>query len=101
MGVAGEADQPLAQGQGALQDRFPLRPVAIPGVQVVGNLGGLSKEGLLRWRQAGKAGAGGQLLQRGGVLIEQGGITGIEQQFSRQSHRLHQHLLSKHLPAGG
>ena len=100
MGVAGEADQTLAKGQGGLENPFTLNPVAVPGVEVVRDLGGLGEESLLRRREAGETGAGGQLLQRGGVLIKQAGVAGIEQQFGRDGHRLHQHLLPQHLPAG-
>ena len=59
MGVAGKADQPLARSQGALQDRLPLHPVAIPGVEVVGNLAGFGEQGLFRWREIGEGSAGG------------------------------------------
>ena len=40
VGVAGQADQPLALGEGGLQDRLALDPVAIPSVEVVGDLAG-------------------------------------------------------------
>ena len=40
MGVTGQVDQPLAEAEGALQDRLPLYAVAIPGVEVVGDLAG-------------------------------------------------------------
>ena len=78
MGVAGKADQSLACRQGALQDRLPLHPVAIPGIEVVGDLADFSEQGLLCWREIGEGRAGGEFLQRGGIFVEQGGIACIE-----------------------
>ena len=101
VGVAGEGDQSLAQGQGGLQDRLPLCAVTVPGVEVVGDLAGFGEEGLLGGGEAGESSAGGELLQRRCVLVEQGGIAGVEQQFRRNGHALHQHLLAEHLPGGG
>ena len=59
MGIAGQADQAFALGEGGLQDRFPLNAVAIPGIEVVGNFAAFSEQGLLGRRQLGKGGAGG------------------------------------------
>ena len=77
MGVAGKADQPLARSQGALQDRLPLNPIAIPGIEVVGDLAGFGEQGLFRRREIGEGDAGGEFLKRRGVLVEQGGTTCI------------------------
>ena len=77
MGVASKADQPLARDQSALQDRLPLYPVAIPSVEVVGDLAGFGEESLLFGGEVGEGGTGGELLQRRGVFIKQGGIARI------------------------
>ena len=78
MGVAGKADKPLAHSQGALQDRLPLYPVAIPGIEVVGNLASFGEQGLFRWREIGEGGAGGEFLQGRSVFVEQSRITRIQ-----------------------
>ena len=83
MGVAGEADQPLALGQGGLQNSFPLYAVAIPGIEVVRNLAGFGEESLLLRREIAEGGASGELLKWRGVLVEQGWIAGVEKQFGR------------------
>ena len=98
MGVTGKADEALAKGKAGLQDRLPLCAVTIPGIEVVGDLPGFGEEGLLGGGEAGEGGAGGELLQRAGVFVEQGGIAGVEQQFRGNGHALHQHLLTQHLP---
>ena len=101
VGVTGKADQALAKGHGGLQDRLPLHAVAIPGIEVVGDLASFGEEGLLGGGEAGEGGPGGELLQWCRVFVEQGGIAGVEQQFHRNGHALHQHLLSQHLPSCG
>ena len=78
MGVAGKADQPLARCQSALQDALALRPITIPGIEVVGDLAGFGEQGLLRRREIGEGGAGSKFLQRRSVFIQQGGIACIQ-----------------------
>ena len=100
VGVAGQADQPLALGEGGLQDGLAFDAVAIPSVEVVGDFAGFCEQGLLGGRQLGKGSAGGQLLQRSGIFVEQAWIAGVQQQLCGHGHRLHQHLLTQHLPGG-
>ena len=89
VGISTEADQALAQGQGGLQDRLPLHAVAIPGIEVVGDLAGFGEEGLFGGRQLCKGRAGGKFLQRSCIFVEQAWIAGVQQQRCGHGHRLH------------
>ena len=51
VGVSGEIDELLTQLQSGLNDFFALSPVAIPGIEVVGNFSGFTEQCLLFSRE--------------------------------------------------
>ena len=74
--IAGKIDQLLTQLKGGLDDFLAFGPVAIPGIEVVGDFAGFVEQSLLLSRQCL---AGGKLLQRAGILRKNFWIASIEQ----------------------
>ena len=95
MGVAGQAHEFFAQLQGCFDDLLAFCAVAVPGIEVVGDVAGPVEQGLFgraQWQPL------GQLLQRSGVLGHHRRIAGIEQQFSGDGHVGHQRAAAEGLP---